>query len=56
MYKSLAELNRTFAQHIDSLRLSGLEFDEAAVRREWAEAAKNFTQGKVDTPTEPVVE
>jgi hypothetical protein len=42
MYNSVEQINKTFREHLDSLRLSGLEYDRKAVLLEWANVLKEF--------------
>jgi len=39
-----AEITKLYTDHLASLRLSGLEFDEASVRAEWAKALAAFDE------------
>lgn len=41
-WKSKEEINKVFADHIDSLRVSNLPFDEDAVRHQWSQALEAF--------------
>jgi len=41
-YSSVEQINRIFNEHLESLRLSGLPFDEAQVERERARAVQLF--------------
>lgn len=42
MWKSEAEINKTYSDHINSMLISGLPFDEADVRASWAEEVEEF--------------
>lgn len=44
MYKSIAEIDHAYAQHLNSLKLSGLEFNEQEVYKAWADAVKTFKE------------
>ena len=42
MFKSVDEINKVYNDHLESLRLSGVEFDEASVKHEHATALAEF--------------
>lgn len=44
MYKSEQEIDQIFSEHLDSLKISGLPFDEADVLHAWGEAKAEFLQ------------
>ena len=41
-YKTEAEINKVYDDHLESLRLSGVEFSESAIEFERERALKNF--------------
>ena len=43
-YKSIAELDKAYSEHRDSLRQSGIPFDDAALMGAWAEAVKDMEE------------
>jgi len=44
MFKSVQEINKVYSDHLDSLRVSGLEFSEDEVCSEWAAARADFLE------------
>ena len=42
MYKSEQEINQIFSEHLDSLKISGLEYSETEIRLAWEEAIEEF--------------
>lgn len=44
MYKSEQEIDQIFAEHLDSLKISGLPFDETEIRTAWDTALEEFRQ------------
>lgn len=45
-FTSESEINTMYANHLESLLVSGLPFDEASLRAEWADAILNFREGR----------
>ena len=45
MYKSVKEIDEAYKEHLESLELSGLEFDRESVIADWAYAVALF-EGK----------
>lgn len=45
MFKSIEEINNFYDEHLDSLRMSGVEFDERGVELSRQEAIEEFTSG-----------
>lgn len=41
-YKTLAELDKAYRDHLDSLELSGVEYDREGLLADWASAVNNF--------------
>lgn len=41
-YKTLAELDKAYRQHLDSLELSGVEYDREGLIADWALAVEEF--------------
>lgn len=48
-WKSEAEIDKAYSDHIESVEMSGVEFDKAGILKEWAESLKNFNES-LDTP------
>lgn len=48
-FTSETEINKVYKEHLESLLVSGLPFDEASLRAEWSEAIQNFKDG-LSTP------
>ena len=44
-WKSVQEIDKAYNDHLDSLRVSGMEFDEVGLVKEWAETIANFEEG-----------
>lgn len=49
-FTSETEINKVYADHLESLLTSGLPFDEQSLRAEWAEAVSNFHEGNSTPP------
>lgn len=49
-FTSEEEIAKVYADHIDSLKSSGLPFDEEGIRAEWREALRNFREAKTSPP------
>ena len=43
--QTLKELDKMWRDHIDSLRMSGMEFNERALVEEWNQARWDFIEG-----------
>lgn len=46
MFKSKDEINKTFQDHIDSLKMSGLPFNEDGIRHQWSQALEEFDRNQ----------
>ena len=42
---SLRELNKLWSDHIDSLRMAGVDFNEADLLEQWHQAQMDFIEG-----------
>jgi len=49
-FTSESEINKVYADHLESLLVSGLPFDEAGLRAEWEEALSNLREGRKTPP------
>ena len=49
-FTSESEINKVYAEHLESLLVSGLPFDEPGLRKEWEEAIQNFKDGRSTPP------
>lgn len=43
-FSSMEEIDKVYADHIESLRLSGVPFDEKGIVEEWVQALNNFNE------------
>ena len=43
-WQSEAEIDKAYSDHIESVEMSGVEFDKAGILREWAASLKNFNE------------
>ena len=43
-WKSEAEIDKAYSDHIESVEMSGVEFDKAGILTEWAASLKNFNE------------
>ena len=41
-YRTVAELDKAYSEHRESLRVSGLPYDDAALMGAWAEAVRDM--------------
>lgn len=45
-YKSEAEIDKVFSDHIESLKISGLPFDLPGLMAQWVEAVESFKESQ----------
>lgn len=43
-WKSVEEIDKAYSDHIESVEMSGVEFDKAGILKEWAASLKNFAE------------
>lgn len=43
-WQSEAEIDKAYSDHLESVEMSGVEFDKAGILREWASSLKNFNE------------
>lgn len=46
-FKSEREINDAYAEHLESLLASGIEFSETQLRMDWSEAIREFRKSQV---------
>jgi hypothetical protein len=46
MWKLREEINKTFSDHLDSLILSRMPFDEKGLRHEWSQALEEWDRAQ----------
>lgn len=43
-WKSEAEIDKAYSDHLESVQMSGVEFDKAGLLKEWATTLANFSE------------